>query len=379
MPTTKQYQLIQDIRGSLKQTFWERDSIIDAMLVAVLARQHMLLLGPPGTAKSLVIQAFTKRLQGGSYFEWLLTPFSAPEELFGPPSLKALEQDRYERVTTGKLPEADFAFLDEIFKANSSILNSLLTMLNERAFDNGTKRQDCPLISCFGASNELPQDESLRALYDRFVFRFDVPYLADGDNFEALLRSVSAGTFDPMQGKTITKDELIGCQTDSQAVTMGNPVISKLREIKAKLEQEGVVASDRKWVQLIPVMKANAYLHGRDEVDTADIEILVDSLWDEPNQRRVVRKVVLEEINPAYFEVLEHLDVATEVFKGWTPQSEPHVTTEISMKLSKELEKIETIYKVLKQGKADGQNITQVEDVRRQVMHMYKSVVKNTI
>src|SRR5689334_13999586 len=124
-------QALQQLRSTLTSTFPERESVVDGALAAVLAGEHVLLLGPPGTAKSALVRALAQAF-GGRYFERLVTKFSTPEELFGPISLKALEQDQFTRVTTDKLPEADFAFVDEIFKANSAILNSLLTLLNER-------------------------------------------------------------------------------------------------------------------------------------------------------------------------------------------------------------------------------------------------------
>jgi hypothetical protein len=132
--------------------------------------------GSPGTAKSALVRAIAQAF-GGSYFERLLTKFSTPEELFGPISLKALEQDRYERVTAGKLPEAEFAFVDEVFKANSAILNSLLTAMNERLFHNDGAPAQMPLVSLFGASNELPEGKELEALFDRFRDRttFTIP------------------------------------------------------------------------------------------------------------------------------------------------------------------------------------------------------------
>ena len=133
----------------------------------------MLLLGPPGTAKSELGRRLSRICQG-TYFERLLTRFSVPEELFGPLSMTALEQDKYVRQTKGYLPEASVAFIDEIFKANSAILNSLLTILNERLFDNGATRTAVPLICLVGASNELPESEELDALYDRFLLRYPV-------------------------------------------------------------------------------------------------------------------------------------------------------------------------------------------------------------
>ena len=144
------------------------------MVLAVLCQEHLLLLGPPGTAKSALSRRLSLSLNS-TYFERQLTRFSVPEELFGPLSLKELQNDKYIRNTEGYLPEATIAFVDEIFKANSAILNTMLTLINERQFDNGNQRTEVPLLCLVGASNEPPEDDELDALFDRFLFRRCAP------------------------------------------------------------------------------------------------------------------------------------------------------------------------------------------------------------
>ncbi|MBL8759409.1 MAG: AAA family ATPase, partial [Phycisphaerae bacterium] len=177
---------LQRIRDALAEGLIERDIPIRLAFLAALSGEHLLLIGPPGTAKSELARRLRLAFTGPTYFERLLTRFSVPEELFGPLSIKALEDDKYQRQTDGYLPTASVAFLDEIFKANSAILNALLTLLNEREFDNGTQRVKTPLVSVVGASNELPQEEELLALYDRFLVRFHVGPVTD-EGFGKLL------------------------------------------------------------------------------------------------------------------------------------------------------------------------------------------------
>ncbi|OFX19226.1 MAG: hypothetical protein A2V77_05285 [Anaeromyxobacter sp. RBG_16_69_14] len=157
-------QQLQQLRQNLAAQFPERRELIEGTLYALLCSDHILLLGPPGTGKSSLARAVAQTF-GARYFERLLTKFSTPEEIFGPVSLKALENDRYTRIITDKLPEAEICVIDETFKANSAILNTLLTVMNERLFHNDGQPTPCPLVTLFGASNELPEGRELEALF----------------------------------------------------------------------------------------------------------------------------------------------------------------------------------------------------------------------
>src|SRR5512133_174064 len=174
------------ILTALEDGLVERGPVVRLSLLAALAGEHTLLVGPPGTAKSQLARRLHLAFAGGRYFERLLTRFTVPEELFGPLSIRALEEDRYERQTAGFLPQATIAFVDEVFKANSAILNALLTLLNEREFDNGPRREPCPLISVIGATNAIPEDEVGEAFLDRFLVRIPVAPVSAGA-FRSLL------------------------------------------------------------------------------------------------------------------------------------------------------------------------------------------------
>ena len=170
MPDGLPQRLRNGLISPLQRRFVGRDEVIDLITLAAVAGEHLFLYGPPGTAKSLLVRSFADGVRC-RYFEYLLTRFSEPNEIFGPIDLAKLREGSVTTVTTGMLPEAEFAFLDELFNANSAILNNLLTVLNERVYRRGIETHRLPLITAFAASNHLPEDDALQALFDRFLLR----------------------------------------------------------------------------------------------------------------------------------------------------------------------------------------------------------------
>jgi len=297
------------VRQDLNTHLLEREVAIEAALLALLCRAHLLLLGPPGTAKSLLVRNVCERIQGATYFERLLTRFSTPEELFGPLSLSALEQDQYRRITSGTLVEAHISFLDEVFKANSAILNSLLTIINERVYHEAGQVLPVPLLSIFGASNELPEGEELNALYDRFLLRVTVPYLADDESMRKLM------ALSPTKpSATLTLKDLEAAQQQVQQVSLTDDAREAIITIKHGLEEEGIAASDRRWRACATLVRAKAYLEGEQQSTSDHAEILTHALWAEPAQSRVVERVVSKVANPLNLEAVELEDAAKDLY-----------------------------------------------------------------
>jgi MoxR-like ATPase len=280
---------LKKIRNELKSRYFERDDVIDGAFCALLTGSHLLLIGPPGTAKSQLANDVCRKIKGARYFQWLLTKFTTPEELFGAVSLRGLENDEYRRVTAGKLPEAHIAFLDEVFKASSPILNTLLTIMNERIFYNGTESIRIPLISLFGASNELPSEEDeLEALYDRFLLRYVVDYIKEDFRFLKMLNTEN----DTSEEGVITSEELDACRAEAARVKIPSNILKLISRIRKELGKKGITPSDRRYKQSVSLLKSKAYLEERSEVSEDDLRFLENILWREPGEKAEIQSVI---------------------------------------------------------------------------------------
>jgi MoxR-like ATPase len=273
---------ILHLREALQAGLIERDEPLRLALLAALSGEHLLLIGPPGTAKSELARRLHLAFEDAPYFERLLTRFTVPEEVFGPLSIQELENDRYLRQIEGYLPTASVAFIDEIFKANSAILNSLLTLLNEREFDNGVERIRCPLICIIGASNELPEDEELAALYDRFLLRYHVSPVSDA-GFEKLVDLAPPTDLQP--SKRLTRKDVEDVQARADAIPLSLAARDLLRNLRAFLREQGMPISDRRWRKIIGLMRMSACTNGDAEVTIWDGWVLPHSTWESVDQQ----------------------------------------------------------------------------------------------
>jgi MoxR-like ATPase len=363
------------VRRDLEQRFLAKEEIIRLMMIAAIAGEHMVLIGPPGTAKSAVIRAFS-RLLDARYFEYLLTRFSEPNELFGPVDIQSFRQGVYQRVTTGMLPEAEIVFLDEAFKANSAILNSLLTVLNERRFNNGARTVRVPLISLFAASNEVPASDELNAIFDRFLLRVHSDNL-DSYHFHELMRvgldlerasqneeireskpadvprPLDGGAPPPLPvrapraGALLTAADLHNTRrTLLERVEFPEDFLATYKGLCFQLRGEGISLSDRRVVRLLKLFAASAFLDGRTRVHEGDLFILRHA-WNNLDQREILEDV-LEPVVAHYY--AEH------------PEDRPHQATADLDRLVAELN---LVHKTLTQGAdlSDIQLFTQLRNL----------------
>ena len=277
-------QAIERIKGGLRQALVglvDRDAIAQLILLGAVAQEHLLIIGPPGTAKSYVVKRVSS-VMGGSYFEYLLGKFTEPAELFGTIDLTKLKDGRFETQTEGMLPEANFVFLDEIFLASTAILNTLLSILNERKFRRGHTQMPCPLKICVGASNHLPEDETLSAFSDRFLLTYFVAPIAD-PQLETLLSSGwELSQAPPLQSLNLLND--IGYIQQQLSEVEMSPVISHIAEIVRALRKQDIHLSDRRLTKLTKLVAASAILDGRKIAQPQDLWPIVYAIQDEEQQ-----------------------------------------------------------------------------------------------
>jgi MoxR-like ATPase len=377
-PIQPQLQALLTIEREMDGALIERNETLRLALIALLAQEHFVLLGPPGTAKSELVTLFSKRItpapqQTLSRFQWLLTRFTSPDELFGPISVQGLKVDQYRRVTTGKLPEAQLVFLDEIFKASSAVLNALLTILNERAFDNGPTRHPVPLLSLFGASNELPQGDDLAALWDRFALRYVVSYVSDS-GFTRLLRLTHTTT----PPTTIALADLTLLQNAVDSIPIPDSLLDAIASLHKDLAGQGIIVSDRRWRTTLKLVRAHALLEERAMAEEDDLAILAHALWTQPEQHTLIARVVARLANPLTARAVELADQAASVLeetmraqRDGDDQSQMNAAVEGNSKLKKIIRDLTTLHE---QTTAQARNPARVAKALAQVQTMHRQV-----
>ena len=291
---------LQKFRGSLNNSFLEREEIIDGLLTSVITKQNTFLFGLPGTGKSELVRAVSNGFKNSRFFGYLLSPTTDPSELFGPVAISKLLKDEYTRDVQGYLPSANIAFLDELFRGSSAVLNSLLTVLNERTFNNGKELIHTPIQSVVAATNSFPQEESLQAFCDRFLFRPTV---------EALKKPASRRLLDlwalglkkrPNVESELTYEDLIELQESLSEVKVTDEFLDKFSQVFDLLASRGITISDRRRVQILKFIKGWALVQGDDTVYADHLhKSLVHIIYQNVDDIGVIKEVLQQAIPTA--------------------------------------------------------------------------------
>ena len=290
----------------MNRGIYEKETEISLSLLAALAGESIILLGPPGVAKSMVASQLKTAFREAKSFEYLMSRFSTPDEIFGPVSIQKLKtSDTYERAVEGYLPTADVVFLDEIWKAGPAIQNTLLTVINEKIFRNGNREMHLPLKLLVAASNELPaKGEGLEALWDRFVIRIESRPIKLEKNFRAMLLESHADFADNanFSDLKITAEEYAEWAEKICKIGVKGEVLDAISAIRKSLravnvdeaaERRNIYVSDRRWKNTVRLLRTSAFMQDREEVDICDLLPIYHCLWQEPEERDAIRNIVI--------------------------------------------------------------------------------------
>ena len=314
----------KQLLGEMNRGIYEKETEISLSLLAALAGDSIILLGPPGVAKSMVARQLKTAFREAQSFEYLMSRFSTPDEIFGPVSIQKLKiSDTYERAVEGYLPTADVVFLDEIWKAGPAIQNTLLTVINEKIFRNGNREMHLPLKLLVAASNELPaKGEGLEALWDRFVIRIESRPIKLEKNFRAMLLEVkseeqrasevkseergvkeqSSAAEGKANSNAITAEEYAGWTERIDKIGVKIEVLDAISAIRKSLravnvdeaaERRNIYVSDRRWKNIVRLLRTSAFMQDREEVDICDLLPIYHCLWQEPEERDAIRNIVI--------------------------------------------------------------------------------------
>lgn len=308
----------KQLLGEMNRGIYEKETEISLSLLAALAGESIILLGPPGVAKSMVARQLKTAFRDAQSFEYLMSRFSTPDEIFGPVSIQKLKtSDTYERAVEGYLPTADVVFLDEIWKAGPAIQNTLLTVINEKIFRNGKREMHLPLKLLVAASNELPaKGEGLEALWDRFVIRIESRPIKLEKNFRAMLLeshadfSGSTGVLGhadfadnaDFSDLKITAEEYAEWAEKICKIGVKEEVLDAISAIRKSLravnvdeaaERRNIYVSDRRWKNIVRLLRTSAFMQDREEVDICDLLPIYHCLWQEPEERDAIRNIVI--------------------------------------------------------------------------------------
>lgn len=375
---------LRSIGSELDNEFSERTEVIDNMLITIVSGSNMLMLGEPGTGKSLLTRELCSRIENGTYFEYMLNKTSDPSEILGPFSVKEMEHDHFTRNTSGKLPEANIAFIDEVYKSNAPVLNSLLKIMNEHIFDNDGKQQHIPLISLFAASNEGPEDDSLKALHDRFLVRMNLEYIHDASSKKKMFNNYiirRSGQNINQSNTTISIDEIKMLQNKAARTPLPGNVVNKLVSLIGSINKnQNIVISDRRANECIKILQASAVINGRNTVGVSDFNALKYVLWEKQEDIGPIYNEILKIVNPYDNQFTKLKTDFAEIKNNITSATDDKSRKKAFFQYQSSMNSIVTkINKIIAEANVEGKDVTEFTEFRDSITKFNMEEANNAL